>query len=366
MARLERPFAPSPATCDDILHQHLMYVNKPHFALRKTLLPHLTPTMPNVLARPERLQVLLPRFIRMVEVASESGDEFAAARVLSAIFVSVRQLTAQLLPVPAPTIPTLDLIYREHEDWYRRCQVDGSVLELFDRATFSWLVIFIKLLLSHNTSFQQREPPPCWVGHERMEAWLRARFPYQMHRTFIHNFREAVNRWVGPEVESDAAEGEETRAAMWLIEGDEENFPFLTWGHLYDDDAPSEDESDDSTLRGDDDTINTRAEFRPDETPVEYVPAGPRVSRELFCIPCSAVSESCEACGVCGDPMEQQVATSNANGDIVLARVCRHMFHGGCLDHWVNESAMANSNRCPVCRAELCQPRACVHETTQL
>jgi hypothetical protein len=38
-----------------------------------------------------------------------------------------------------------------------------------------------------------------------------------------------------------------------------------------------------------------------------------------------------------------------------------HVFHGSCLNYWVNESAMDNANMCPHDRERLCDPRPRIH-----
>ncbi|KAF2809112.1 uncharacterized protein BDZ99DRAFT_533630 [Mytilinidion resinicola] len=59
------------------------------------------------------------------------------------------------------------------------------------------------------------------------------------------------------------------------------------------------------------------------------------------------------SCAICLLPL----AGAANSGDWSARTSCDHYFHDGCLSNWINESAQANSHRCPCCRTELCDRR---------
>ncbi|KAF2873660.1 hypothetical protein BDV95DRAFT_350718 [Massariosphaeria phaeospora] len=91
--------------------------------------------------------------------------------------------------------------------------------------------------------------------------------------------------------------------------------------------------------------------------PTEYEPTGHAVPRSHFCSPISEMPAQDATCGVCAHEITEHMGRAEK----VVATVCMHLFHGDCLDLWVNRSAMANSSACPVCRRVLCEARARRH-----
>jgi hypothetical protein len=103
--------------------------------------------------------------------------------------------------------------------------------------------------------------------------------------------------------------------------------------------------------------LNPFVQYTPDDTPLEYVPGGPRIPLSAFSVPFQESQPLDAVCAFCYDDF-----TETSDQAIVLAR-CRaaHPFHGECLDRSVNEGAMANSNRCPIDRDILCVGRSRIH-----
>jgi len=100
-------------------------------------------------------------------------------------------------------------------------------------------------------------------------------------------------------------------------------------------------------------------QYTPDDTPIEFVPAGPKISLHKFSNLHTGAAPPEGSCPICwGDFGERAEPT------VVFSKCAAlHAFHEECLDWWVNESAMANANKCPVDREILCERRERMHPT---
>jgi hypothetical protein len=89
----------------------------------------------------------------------------------------------------------------------------------------------------------------------------------------------------------------------------------------------------------------------------DHRPTGDRVPIGVFCRPAEDVSAG-ETCSVCMSGIQLGAEDEEENA---VVTGCEHLFHQGCLDRWVNESCMRQSNRCPECRREMCVARQVIH-----
>jgi hypothetical protein len=104
------------------------------------------------------------------------------------------------------------------------------------------------------------------------------------------------------------------------------------------------------------------AQYEPDDTKLEYVPTGPRVSLDTFCTSYEDLLIPGDPCGVCSENFLE------SEYDVMVRARCnaRHLFHKDCLDAWVNESAMDNANKCPLDREVICGARGRIHTGEQI
>lgn len=86
-----------------------------------------------------------------------------------------------------------------------------------------------------------------------------------------------------------------------------------------------------------------------------YVPCGEPIALHQFCQPATKIPDE-TTCSICASDVVAKHADQIDDEEPVVTQ-CGHHYHKGCLNEWVNESAMSNSNQCPACRAELCAPR---------
>lgn len=102
--------------------------------------------------------------------------------------------------------------------------------------------------------------------------------------------------------------------------------------------------------------MHSVAQLAPDDTPLEFSPTGDPVPTAAFSFPYVGRHPAEGKCLICLESL------SNADLELVVARCTTgHLFHGTCLNFWVNGSAMSNSNTCPHDRERLCDARARKH-----
>ncbi|KAF2825777.1 hypothetical protein CC86DRAFT_382773 [Ophiobolus disseminans] len=153
------------------------------------------------------------------------------------------------------------------------------------------------------------------------------------------------------ELDDRFAELLDEAVVKYMYDGETDRIEFvdLAWGW---NDAQEIDDEDIST--------HLRVQYIPDETPTEYIPCGPKIPLHDFSAPYTSATLPDATSSICCESFE-----ADDSRPIVLARcVSSHIFHGECLGWWVNESAMANANTCPIDRAVLCVGRGRVHPTT--
>lgn len=96
-------------------------------------------------------------------------------------------------------------------------------------------------------------------------------------------------------------------------------------------------------------------QYDPDDSKVEYVPTGARLSHDMFCTSYEDHVMPGDPCGVCSEDFLED--------DVLVRAKCqaRHVFRKYCLGIWVNESAMDNANRCPLDLDIMCEARGRTH-----
>lgn len=105
-------------------------------------------------------------------------------------------------------------------------------------------------------------------------------------------------------------------------------------------------------LDDDDDDDDALVYFSPVD--VALKPTGPRVPMYFFCSLILPIEPGAQ-CVVCLSEIEN--AFTDATTEPVTANACGRLFHAGCLDSWVNDSAVATAGKCLECRAVLCEAR---------
>ncbi|KAL5408858.1 hypothetical protein PMIN03_006261 [Paraphaeosphaeria minitans] len=102
--------------------------------------------------------------------------------------------------------------------------------------------------------------------------------------------------------------------------------------------------------------VHGPVQLEPDGTPTEYKTTGNPLPMSAFSVPYKGPHPAQDTCLVCMDEL------ANPDLHLVAARCSKgHLFHGSCLNRWVNASAMDNANLCPHDRERLCDPRPRIH-----
>ncbi|OAG02863.1 uncharacterized protein CC84DRAFT_1207683 [Paraphaeosphaeria sporulosa] len=102
--------------------------------------------------------------------------------------------------------------------------------------------------------------------------------------------------------------------------------------------------------------VHGPVQLEPDRTPTEYKTTGDPVPMSAFSVAYQGPHPVRGTCLVCMDEL------ANPDSPVVAARCSKgHLFHGSCLNKWVNASAMDNANLCPHDRERLCDPRQRIH-----
>lgn len=102
--------------------------------------------------------------------------------------------------------------------------------------------------------------------------------------------------------------------------------------------------------------VHGPVQLEPDRTPAEYKATGERVPLSAFSVPYEGPRPTQGMCLICMEELDSSALV------LVAARCSEgHLFHGCCLDKWVNVSAMDNANLCPHDRERLCDPRPRIH-----
>lgn len=86
---------------------------------------------------------------------------------------------------------------------------------------------------------------------------------------------------------------------------------------------------------------------------VTFEPTDPRIDPIALGSLCSKLLEEVE-CSICLWKLHDALADLDAR--LLRLSACDHVFHRVCLDESIN-GVNASSNRCPLCRKELCKPR---------
>jgi hypothetical protein len=86
---------------------------------------------------------------------------------------------------------------------------------------------------------------------------------------------------------------------------------------------------------------------------VTFESTDPRIDPLALSSLCSKLPEEAE-CSICLGKLHDALSDSDAR--LLRLSACHHVFHHVCLDELIN-GVEANSNRCPLCRKELCKPR---------
>ncbi|KAF2438596.1 hypothetical protein P171DRAFT_164559 [Karstenula rhodostoma CBS 690.94] len=102
--------------------------------------------------------------------------------------------------------------------------------------------------------------------------------------------------------------------------------------------------------------VHGPVQLEPDLTPTEYETTGDPIPMSAFSVAYQGPHPAQGMCIVCMDELASPDLT------LVVARCpTGHLFHGSCLNFWVNTSAMENANLCPHDRERLCDPRPRIH-----
>ncbi|OCL03063.1 hypothetical protein AOQ84DRAFT_228078 [Glonium stellatum] len=95
---------------------------------------------------------------------------------------------------------------------------------------------------------------------------------------------------------------------------------------------------------------------------VELQPAGEPIDVRDITTPCEEPLPKDTVCSICqyGFRITEAEAQELEEGELLnkdpAKTCCEHVFHADCLEQWVN-SAMSNSNLCPICRTIVCAQR---------
>ncbi|KAL1606359.1 hypothetical protein SLS60_003761 [Paraconiothyrium brasiliense] len=104
--------------------------------------------------------------------------------------------------------------------------------------------------------------------------------------------------------------------------------------------------------------VHNPVQLEPDSTPIEYKATGDPVPLSVFSLPYQGPYPAQGTCIICMHDF------ADNDRELVVARCpTGHLFHGQCLNFWVNDSAMGNANMCPHDRQRLCDPRPRIHRS---
>ncbi|KAJ4356630.1 uncharacterized protein N0V89_004666 [Didymosphaeria variabile] len=102
--------------------------------------------------------------------------------------------------------------------------------------------------------------------------------------------------------------------------------------------------------------VHGPVQLEPDPTPTEYKSTGEPVPMNAFSLPYQGPYPAQGTCLICMNEF------ADNHRELVVSRCSTgHLFHGHCLNFWVNDSAMDNANMCPHDRERLCNARPRIH-----